>query len=225
MKKKTQNNLLNIRIRGFKGSRGQEKSKINFEFRKPRILEHSKLTLKTDNNIMGGILKRLVLFLFIILLFVDCGKPSTPKSRKNIEKRQTEQKILNIAPNFTLLDLDGSKHTLSDYKGNVVIIDFWATFCPPCRIEIPHFIEFYDEYKDRGLVILGVGLDGEEKLRSFRDAMRINYPILVGDRATSIIYGVQAIPVTFILNSEGEIIKRILGYAPGYEDTIKQRSL
>jgi cytochrome c biogenesis protein CcmG/thiol:disulfide interchange protein DsbE len=170
-------------------------------------------------------LKRFILFLSIIIFFVNCGKPEAPKSSNNIEKKQTEQTTLNIAPNFTLLDLDGNKHTLSDYKGNVVIIDFWATFCPPCRIEIPHFIEFYDEYKDRGLVILGVGLDGEEKLRSFRDAMRINYPILVGDRAVAISYDVQAIPVTFIINSEGEIIKKILGYAPGYEDTIKQSFL
>ena len=167
-------------------------------------------------------MKRFVIFLFIILFFVNCGKPVTPKSSKNIEKKQIEEKTLNTAPDFTLVDLDGKRHTLSDYKGNVVIIDFWATFCPPCRIEIPHFIEFYNEYKDRGLVILGVGLDGKEKLRSFRDAMGINYPILVGDRVVAISYGVQAIPVTFILNSEGEFIKRILGYAPGYEDTIKQ---
>jgi peroxiredoxin len=170
-------------------------------------------------------LKRFVIFLFIILFFVNCGNTATPKSSKNIEKKQTEEKTLNTAPDFTLIDLDGNKHTLSDYKGNVVILDFWATFCPPCRIEIPHFIEFYDKYKDSGLVILGVGLDGEEKLKSFRDAMGINYPILVGDRATAIIYNVQAIPVTFILNSEGEIIKRILGYAPGYEDTIKKSFL
>ncbi len=170
-------------------------------------------------------MKRLILLLVITVLLVNCDKPSKTKSSKGVGKKQTEEKNLIIAPDFTLTDLEGNEHTLSDYKGNVVIIDFWATFCPPCRIEIPHFIEFYDEYKDRDLVILGIGFDGEEKLRLFRDAMGINYPILVGDKAVAILYNVQAIPVTFILNSEGGIIKRILGYAPGYEDTIKQSFL
>jgi len=151
----------------------------------------------------------------ITLLLISCGGPNNGSSAGNNEKN------VNLAPDFALVDLDGNEHTLSDYRGEVVIIDFWATYCPPCRLEIPHFIQFYKEYKDDGLMILGVGLDGEEKLKRFSKEFGINYPILISDRATAMNYDVQAIPVTFILNKKGEIKNKIIGYAPGYEDTIK----
>ncbi len=151
----------------------------------------------------------------ITLLLISCGGPNNGSSAGNNEKN------VNLAPDFALVDLDGNEHTLSDYRGEVVIIDFWATYCPPCRLEIPHFIQFYKEYKDDGLMILGVGLDSDAKLKPFSKEFGINYPILIGDRATAMNYDVQAIPVTFILNKRGEIKNKIIGYAPGYEDTIK----
>lgn len=170
-------------------------------------------------------MKRYLFLLILILVFVNCGgssNPSTSRSNKETKRKQlAEEKNLNLAPDFTLVDLDGNEHTLSNYRGKVVIIDFWATFCPPCRLEIPHFIQFYNKYKDDGLVILGVGLDREEKLKPFSKAMGITYPILIGDMATAEKYGIQPIPTTFILNRNGEIKDKIIGYAPGYEDKIR----
>jgi len=161
-------------------------------------------------------LKNYTLFAIIALLLISCGGENNSESMVGEEK-----KIVNLAPDFTLVDLNGNEHTLSNYRGKVVIIDFWATFCAPCRLEIPHYIQFYNEYKDDGLVILGVGLDGEEKLKAFSKAMGITYPILIGDRATAKKYGIQPIPTTFILNRKGEIKDKIIGYAPGYEDKIR----
>lgn len=167
-------------------------------------------------------MKKYFLFTIIGLLLISCGGPDKESSSDEIA---AEVKDSNIAPDFTLLDLNGQAHTLSDYRGKVVIIDFWATFCRPCIYEIPHFIQFYNEYKDDGLVILGVGLDGKQKLEVFAREKGMSYPVLIGDKATVEKYGIQPIPTTFILDREGEIKDKIIGYAPGYENTIKAKFL
>ena len=159
--------------------------------------------------------KYVSLLAVITLLLISCGGTNNGSSTRNDEKN------VNLAPDFTLVDLDGNKHTLSDYRGKVVIIDFWATYCPPCRLEIPHFIQFYNDYKDDGLIILGIGLDGETKLKPFSKEYGINYPILIGDLATVGKYGVRPIPTTFFIDRNGEIKNKIIGYAPGFEDSIK----
>jgi cytochrome c biogenesis protein CcmG/thiol:disulfide interchange protein DsbE len=107
------------------------------------------------------------------------------------------------APPFTLLDLNGNKVSLSDYKDNVVILDFWATWCPPCIKEIPHFIELYKEYKNKGLVILGISVDhqGISIVKAFNKKFKINYPILMADSRIAIAYGnIRSIPTTFVLD-------------------------
>lgn len=171
--------------------------------------------IKMNNSNRGGMLKRYILFAVIALLLISCGGPNNGSSVAE------EEKNLNLAPDFTLVDLDGNEHTLSNYRGKVVIIDFWATYCGPCREEIPHFIQFYNEYKDDGLMILGIGLDGKAKLAPYSKTIGINYPVLIGDLATVEKYGVRPIPTTFIIDRKGEIKDKIIGYAPGYEDKIR----
>ncbi len=80
---------------------------------------------------------------------------------------------------FTLLDLDNNEVSLSDFKGKIVVINFWSTGCPPCRAEIPDFVEAYNECKDRGVQFIGVGLDNAENLRAFAEEYNISYPILI----------------------------------------------
>lgn len=169
-------------------------------------------------------MKKYILLIAMVLLFVSCGTSSTPDPTKEKTVKSAKKESLE-AIDFTLTGLDGEQYTLSDYRGQVVIIDFWATFCPPCRDEIPHFIDFHTRYKDEGLIILGIGLDREEKLAPFSKSMGINYPILIDDRKTSSAYGVKSIPTTFILNREGEIVKKFVGFSPGLEKEMEKEIL
>lgn len=123
--------------------------------------------------------------------------------------------IYKQAPEFTLLDINGNKVNLSDFKGKVVILDFWATWCPPCIAEIPHFIELYDEYKNRGLEVIGVSVDwnAQRVVPPFAEEKGINYILLLGDDEVTDLYGgIISIPTTFILDREGGIRKRYMGY-------------
>ncbi|MCP4614752.1 MAG: TlpA family protein disulfide reductase [Planctomycetes bacterium] len=119
------------------------------------------------------------------------------------------------APSFTLLDLDGNKVSLSDYKDKVVILDFWATWCPPCIKEIPHFIELYNEYKNQGLIIIGISVDrqGVGIVKAFNRKYKINYPILMADNQVSRDYGnITGIPTTFVIDPAGKIRRMYVGY-------------
>jgi peroxiredoxin len=85
------------------------------------------------------------------------------------------------ANSLSLMGLDGAMHSLEDWKGKVVVLNFWATWCSPCLSEIPDFVVYQDQYKTRGLQIIGVGLDEEKKLRNVQRTLEINYPVLVAD--------------------------------------------
>jgi peroxiredoxin len=119
------------------------------------------------------------------------------------------------APEFSLKDVSGAEIKLSDFKNKVVIIDFWATWCPPCRQEIPHFIGLYSQYKGQGLEIIGIALDqnGEKTVKEFSAKNKINYTVLLGNNEVSDLYGgIEAIPTTFILDKDGNIRKKYIGY-------------
>lgn len=113
-----------------------------------------------------------------------------------------------IAPDWELAGLDGKPIKLSDYKGRVVLLNFWATWCPPCRKEIPTFTALQKEYDERGVVVIGVSLDqgGTAAVRSFAERMGINYPIMIGDEHIQATYGIQAIPTTFVIDRAGNIV-------------------
>lgn len=121
----------------------------------------------------------------------------------------------NDAPDFSITDLKGETISLSGLKGKVIIINFWATWCPPCREEIPGFLEVYDKYKDQGLVILGIALDngGPDVVNPFVKNMAITYPVAM---ATQEIYQSyqpgQYIPATFIIDRTGKIKDKHVGF-------------
>ncbi|HVY71604.1 MAG TPA: redoxin domain-containing protein [Verrucomicrobiae bacterium] len=117
------------------------------------------------------------------------------------------------APAWELKDVDGKKVKSSDFKGKVVILDFWATWCGPCRAEIPSFIELHKQYEKDGLVVIGVSLDdGSKPVKKFIASEKINYPIVMGnDSVTGDFGGVEVIPTTFVIDRDGKIVSKHVG--------------
>ena len=118
-----------------------------------------------------------------------------------------------LAPDFSLPDLSGHSLTLSSYRGKVVLLDFWATWCVPCREEIPHLVELQDKYRDRGLQIIGVSMDdGPEPVRDFYRQFKMNYPVVMGDAKTGELYGgVLGLPIAFVVGRDGRICAKHIG--------------
>jgi len=119
------------------------------------------------------------------------------------------------AYNFKLQTLDGKTVTLEDYRGKALILDVWDTWCPPCKAEIPHFIELYSQYKSKGLEILGVagGRYGPDAVRSFIDQYGINYTnALISQEFVQGFGGIRNIPTTFVIDKKGNIYKKYIGY-------------
>ena len=118
------------------------------------------------------------------------------------------------APDFSLKSVDGKTVKLSDYKGKVVIIDFWATWCPPCRKGIPDLISIQNEFKDK-VVIIGISLDREKTIKDvpgFVKSYGINYPVVYGDDKVATDYGgIQSIPTAFVIDKNGNIADSHVG--------------
>lgn len=119
------------------------------------------------------------------------------------------------APDFRLPTIFGDTLSLSEYGGKVVILNFWATWCPPCRAEIPGFIKLQEEFEDQGFTFIRLALDKPEKVAQFYKEYKMNYPVVIANREVSAAYGgITGIPTTFILDREGRIVKKYVGMRP-----------
>jgi len=137
------------------------------------------------------------------------------------------------APPFTLFNLRGEKVDSSSFQGKVILLNFWATWCPPCREEIPYFNELHIQYKNDGLAVIGISLDrgGPEEVRKFLDKYNVEYLNLMGDEAVIKAYSnipgmgpIQGIPTTFIIDRQGQIGHRFVGFTEKkvVEEAIRQ---
>ena len=117
------------------------------------------------------------------------------------------------APDFSLPDLTGQKLDLSSYRGKVVLLDFWATWCDSCREEIPHFVELQKKYGDQGLQIIGISMDdGPEPVLDFYQRFKMNYPVVMGNAKTGELYGgVLGLPIAFLIGRDGRITAKHIG--------------
>ncbi len=138
-----------------------------------------------------------------------------------------DDKDRKTAPEFELKDVNGKVVHLSDFKGKVVLVDFWATWCGPCAIEIPWFVDFQRKYKDRGFEVVGISMDddGWKAITPFVSEKKINYRILLGDDKTGDLYGgVEALPTTFVVDRDGRVASVHVGLAnkKDFEDAIEK---
>jgi peroxiredoxin len=151
-----------------------------------------------------------------ILCIVLAGCSRAPTTAKAADVKGDSER--RIAPDFTLKDSGGATVHLSDYKGKVVLLDFWATWCGPCKIEIPWFMEFEQQYKDRGFAVLGVSMDegGWDDVKPYIDQHKINYRILMGTDVVGQAYGgVDSLPTTFLIDRSGKIAVKHEGIEKG----------
>lgn len=119
-----------------------------------------------------------------------------------------------IAPDFTLQSIDGKTVRLSDFRGKAVVLNFWATWCGPCKIEMPWFVDLQKQYGPAGVQFLGVAMDdaSSKDIAEFAQSMKVNYPILIGKEAVGDAYGgVQFLPETFYVDRNGKIVDKAFG--------------
>lgn len=117
------------------------------------------------------------------------------------------------APDFSLTDLTGGKLNLADYKGKVVMVDFWATWCGPCRIEIPEFVDLQNRYRSQGFSVIGISVDDSaDPVRDFYHQFKMNYPVALGDNKLQELYGVNfGLPTTLLIGRDGRIYAKHVG--------------
>jgi len=118
-----------------------------------------------------------------------------------------------FAPEFSLRALTGEPLSLSSYRGKVVLLDFWATWCDPCREETPNFVELQNNYRDQGLQIIGISMDdGPEPVREFYQQFHMNYPVVMGSAKVGELYGgVLGLPIAYVIARDGRIQAKHIG--------------
>ena len=179
-------------------------------------------------------------FLFFIIfglsfLIFSCDNQAQTGQDKNTTSKQIQpmkshpSKDDNSAkaPDFALANSKGETVRLSSFEDKVIILNFWATWCGPCRMEIPGFVDLYKKYNEKGLEIIGVSVDqsGWNAVKPFIKNYKINYPILMFNNQVVMDYGgIRGIPTTFIINRKGEIVEKIVGLRPDvyFEQRIKE---
>jgi peroxiredoxin len=170
-------------------------------------------------------------FVFIALVVAILGMLAFGKYAAQQRKHGPIKLVGNVqgvaAPDFSLTSLDGRRVKLSDYRGKTVLLNFWATWCPPCKVEMPWFADLQKQYAKDGLVVLGIAMDDSEpaSIAKFASQMGVNYQVLLGTDQVSDDYGdVQYLPTTFYISRNGTIVDKMTGLLErkDIEDAVKK---
>jgi|TARA_B110000196_G_C20898095_1_gene544616 peroxiredoxin len=159
----------------------------------------------------------LVIFIGAILVFLE-HFTETPISIADIQTKkifnEKKSSVGYFAPNFKLRNIKGNYESLDSYRGGVVVLNFWATWCAPCRIEMPSFEKLYRRYRSEGVTVLAITLDknSENKIKSFVDEYGLSFPILLDEKGeVERLYPSMTIPFTYIIDRQGRIVARVDG--------------
>ena len=166
----------------------------------------------------------LVVVAFVAALMLYFGYHQAGRSGAGSSPQLTQS---SLAPDFSLESLDGRSLRLSDLRGKAVLLNFWATWCGPCKIEMPWFVDLQKQYGSQGLQIVGVAMDdaSKEDIGKFAKDMGVNYPILIGKESVGDQYGgVPALPESFLISRDGKIVDKIIGLRgkAEIEDAVKK---
>jgi len=155
-------------------------------------------------------MKNFTILAILACLLIGCGSSTKPSQ-------------VTTNQNFTLESNQGNKITLSDLRGKVLILDFWATWCPPCKAAIPKLIELYNKYQGQGVEVIGIALDDRDKVIKLVKEMGINYPVLFDDQVTSKNYEIQSIPTLFVIDQKGKQVHKEIGFSEEGFKTIEEK--
>ena len=152
------------------------------------------------NKVITGLKGVLAVLLVLLVVLLGADNVEAAKKMPSFSKK-------NVA--------DGSKVSSDAYKGKVLLINFWATWCPPCRKEIPYLIKLQEKYKEKGFSVIGISMDegGRRLVNKFITKLKVNYPVIIGNAKLARGFGgVIGIPVSFVVDREGNLVKRLDGY-------------
>ena len=159
----------------------------------------------------------LLIFISVILFFLE-HFTETPISIADIQTKEIvnakKSSVGYFAPSFKLRNIKGNYESLESYRGEVVVLNFWATWCAPCRIEMPSFEKLYRRYRSEGVTVLAITLDknSENKIKSFVDEYGLSFPILLDEKGeVERLYPSMTIPFTYIIDRQGRIVARVDG--------------
>ncbi|MGB6677947.1 MAG: TlpA disulfide reductase family protein [Terriglobales bacterium] len=168
----------------------------------------------------------IIVVAMVVALMLVFGFKLARRSSRSASAGDAQMKS-GIAPDFTLQSLDGKTVRLSDFRGKPVVLNFWATWCGPCKIEMPWFVDLQKQYGPAGLQFLGVAMDdaSTKDIAEFTESMKVNYPILIGKDTVGDAYGgVQFLPETFFIDRDGKVVDKVFGLKGRgeIEDAIKK---
>ena len=155
----------------------------------------------------------------LLSLMIVTGCVSSDRDNRRYQHALIEKP----APDFTLRDLKGNQVSLSDFRGQPVVLNFWATWCSPCRVEIPHLEALYTKYKDQGLVVIGMNTETDYMKVKYFAEPQISYTVLLDGGTQAQGYDVSGIPCTYYIDRKGIIRHRSVGFAPGGEALIEEK--
>jgi peroxiredoxin len=167
-------------------------------------------------TMMTKMFRWVVLILLAVLWGCDSGYSESPMVGEESAQAVAYSRpgINTPAPAFRLMDLEGAVHSLLEYQGKVVFLNFWATWCGPCKVEMPAMEALYQSFRSQGLEILAVSVDqqGAAVTRPFKEAMGLSFPILHdSDYQVGLIYGARTLPMTYMIDRQGLIRQRVFG--------------
>ena len=166
----------------------------------------------------------LPLVLLLALIAGGCQTSSEPPDETGPSVPGEGTQIGNLAPDFQLKDLDGKTVSLSDLRGKPVLLNFWATRCPPCRFEMPFLQQIYEEWSDRGLVLLAIDIgESSAGVKEFLEDNNLSLPVLLdSDQRVALRYSITNIPTTYFIDRNGIIRQKVIGAFPNKEAIEKQ---